>query len=261
MNLRAALLGLCGLLVVAACGTKVYLSSPTASPTLQPLPSAVPSAAGITPTPLPTAPSPSPSPIAVSESAELFLALFSGVAPPFHVRIDTTLTGVPGGTAIEEADVDGAAYSAELHVELDGLEPRDSQVVFIGGTAYVADAGTSIWQAYADYESLPPVNPFLDFDPLAWQAAGADPAHAGLERVHSTTWQLPAGSQLASRLTDDSFDVWLDSGGLPVDGDLTFSLAAINGGTAVGYRALYEFSKVGEPVEIVAPSASPSASP
>jgi hypothetical protein len=259
LTLRAALLALLGLIVAASCGTKIYVDSPRPSPTLAAQVSASSTAPGS-----PTAsllPSPSPSEVAISPgqgSGELFFALFGGVPAPFHVRVATTLSGAPSGTAVTEADADGADYSAHLHVELDGAAPQESQIIVVEGTGYVADAGSDAWRAFPDYETVPPVNPFLDLDPTQWQELGADTAHGGFDRLHSDSWRLPADSSLVDRVSQVSFDLWIDEEGLPVSGELAFTLAASDGISASGYQANYSFTLIGEPVLIAPPIAAPT---
>jgi len=157
--------------------------------------------------------------------------------------------------------VDGRSYSAQLHVELEGIDPHDSQVIYVNGTGYVADAGTDAWLAYPDYDTVPPVNPFIEFDATEWQDMGPDPNTGDLIRFHSTTWRLPSDSASAPRLSAVSFDLWLDATGLPLSGELSFQLAGTPGSAAAGYTASYEFSKMGEPVRIVAPIQQPSVAP
>jgi Raf kinase inhibitor-like YbhB/YbcL family protein len=239
-----------------ACGSNAAPTAPawTSAPTGSPNDSATGST-----TPLPTvSPTDFVPPPSAGEPAELFFAQFGAVPPPFHVRIQSTLTGFPTGSALEEADVDGRSYRAQLHVELDGVAPHDSQVVYVDGTGYVADAGTSNWQAYPDYDTVPPVNPFIEFDATLWQDMGADASHGGLDRLHSTTWRLPADSASAPRLSGVAFDLWIDDEGLPVSGNLGFQLAGNAGAAAAGYSAIYDFSRVGDPVVIVPPSAAPT---
>jgi hypothetical protein len=235
------------LAIAAGCGATVYVSSP--SPlivaTATPLPSSAPPAA--------TTP-----PASSEGSAELFLAQFGAVPPPFHVRIETTLIGSPGGTAVEEADVDGADYVADLHVELEGAAAQDSHIIVVDKMGYVADAGSDTWRAYPDYETVPPVNPFLGLDSAAWSELGADPTHGGLDHLNSTVWRLPPDSSVAERVKDVNFDLWLDSTGLPVSGRLSMALAALDEAAEVGYQASYTFSRVGEPVAIKPPVAVPS---
>jgi Raf kinase inhibitor-like YbhB/YbcL family protein len=234
VNLRPAVVLLVGLLA-AGCGSTVY--APATTP-----------AATATPTPIESA------------AAELFFAQFAALAPPFHVQLTSTLTGPPSGTAVEQADVDGRWYEAQLHVELAGVPPQDSDVIYVDGVGYVADAGSGDWQAYPDYETVPPVNPFIDFDAGQWQALGPDAGHAGLERIHSTSWRLPADSPSAGRLSSVDFDVWLDPTGLPVDARLVFALGGTGAGEAASYTADYQFSRIGQPVTI-APPAGPTLSP
>jgi hypothetical protein len=260
LTLRPAPLALLGLIVAAACGSKIYVASPTPSPTLVPRISASPTAApGPSASPLP---SPSPPEIAISPgegSGELFFALFGGVPPPFQVRVGTTLSGSASGTALTVADVDGADYRAQLHVELDGAAAQDSQIIVFDGTGYVADAGSDAWRAFPDYETVPPLNPFLELDPSQWLELGGDATHAGLDRLHSTTWRMPADSSLVDRVSDVSFYLWIDEQGLPVSAELTFSLGAIDGTPSAGYHATYSFSGIGDPVVIAPPIAPPIA--
>lgn len=256
MTLRPAHVVLLCLAIAAGCGDTVYLSSPTPSAT--PVPTGTTTQMPILSSPPPSA---SPTPSSSSESsAELFFAQFGAVPPPFHVSIATTLTGSPSGTALEEADVDGTDYVAELHVELDGAAAQDSRIVVVDQTGYVSDEGSDTWRAYPDYQTVPPLNPFLAFDPAQWQDMGADAAHGGLDRLHSTTWR-PADTPLADRVGDVAFDVWIDEEGLPVSAELTFTLTATDGASSVSYDATYTFSRIGEPVLIVPPvAASPSPS-
>jgi hypothetical protein len=252
LTLRPAHVALLCLATVAGCSDTVYLSSPTPSMTQVP-------AGTATPTPILSSspPSASPTPPGSSEgSAEVFFAQFGAVPPPFHVQIATTLTGAPSGTALEEADVDGADYTAELHVELGGAAAQDSRIVVVDETAYVADAGSNTWRAYPDYQTVPPVNPFLDLDPVEWQDMGPDSGRGGLERLHSTTWR-PPDTTLADRVNDVVFDVWIDDEGLPMSAQLSFTLTAADGASSVSYDATYTFSKIGESVEIVLPVESP----
>jgi Raf kinase inhibitor-like YbhB/YbcL family protein len=241
-------------LAVAACGTSSGRPTPawTAAPpgsgaSTSPAQSPV---ASITEAPLPIG--------SGTDSAQLFFAQFGAIPAPFHVRLESTLSGSTSGTAVEEADVDGRSYSAQLHVELAGIAAHDSQVINIDGTGYVADAGSANWQAYPDYDTVPPVNPFLELDATQWTDLGADAAHAGLDWVHSTTWTLPSDSESAAEVANVVFDLWLDDQGYPVSGTLAFQLTATARAPAVGYSANYGFSNVGDPVEIVAPSIAPS---
>jgi hypothetical protein len=259
LTLRPAPLALLGLIVAAACGTTIYVDSPRPSPTVAPQASAsLSTAASPSTSPLP---SPSLPEVTISPgegSGELFFALFGGVPPPFHVRVGTTLSGSPSGTALTVADVDGADYRAQLHVELDGAAAQDSQIIVFDGLGYVADAGSDAWRAFPDYETVPPLNPFLELDPSQWLELGGDATHAGLDRLHSTTWRMPAGSSLADRVSDVSLYLWIDEQGLPVSAELTFSLAATDGMPSVGYHATYSFTLIGDPVLIAPPIAAPT---
>jgi hypothetical protein len=247
VNLRAAPLALLGLLVVAACGSTIYYSSPTPTQSL-PIPGTVAPTSSLSP----TAGGGSPTPF--EASGELFFAMFGAVPPPFHVSLATTLSGSPSGVALTEADADGADYTAQLHVEITGVAPQDSQIVVVGGTGYVADVGSADWRAYPDYETIPPVNPFLGLDPSQWSELGADPAHGGLDHLNSTTWRLPPDSSLVDRVEDVNFDLWLDSDGMPVTAELSLTLPALDRTSEVGYSAVYTFSRIGEPVVIVPPA-------
>jgi hypothetical protein len=245
--------------VMLACATRTPAPGWTVAPT-QAVGSGLSTAVPATPTATPSgqAPSASASPTAAPGPAALaaFLGLFESQPPPFHVVMETELSGATDGTARLEGDVDGADYRAQLLVRLEGLPERDSQVVVVSGTGYLADAGSNRWRMVPDYETIPPLNPFLGLAEVSWSPIGPTGGRNGNHGLRSTDWTMPVGFLHQPQLEDVAFDVWVDDEGRPVEGALTFKLTGLSPqGQAVehAYTARYEFSRVGEAVSIGVP--------
>jgi hypothetical protein len=208
--------------------------------------------------PASASPSGSAPPSPTADPAGAFFARFGEAPPPYRLLLEVAISGLSSGTARLSAEVAGADYRADVHVELAGLPARDSQVVFVDGTAYLRGAEGEAWVAVPDYRSQPPLNPFLLLDPADFSDEGADPAHGGLRRLHSSAW-VEEDATLGYRqggVRDVSFDVWLDAAGMPVEAELDFQLLGVDpSGQQVDlrYEANYTFSDVGADITIVPP--------
>lgn len=189
-----------------------------------------------------------------------FIARFAGDPPPFHVILETELAGDNIGSARLEGVARGDDYSARLAVSLAGQPLRGSQIIVVGGTGYLADAGSDEWRMVPDYETVPPLNPLVDPARLGWTPLGADPGWDGAYRLHATDWSMPVRFLRDARLGQVAFDVWLAPDGQPLAAELAFRLGGVGADglrVAHEYRARYQFSQFGEPVEIAVPGSSP----
>lgn len=202
----------------------------------------------------PSAPSSSPT----ADPAAAFFTSFADDPPPYRLLLEMAISGLSSGTARLVAEVAGADYRADVHVELAGLPARDSQVVFVDGTAYLRGGEDEAWVAVPGYRSQPPLNPFLLLDPADFSDEGVDPAHGGLRRLHSSAWvgeDATLGYQQGG-VGDVSFDVWLDANGVPVEADLDFQLLGVDSSgqqVDLRYAARYAFSDVGADITIEPP--------
>ena len=141
-------------------------------------------------------------------------------------------------------------------------------MLLIDDLAYIDDEGT--WTPIPDYRQSTPLNPFFAL------SRAADLAYDGLARiqtrlVHHLRALVWIGGDLAEleeqgwanvQIDYNDSDIFVDDAGTPVrlefHGGVSGQYQGVEASAA--FDVAYDFTKVGEPVELPAPPASPAAS-
>jgi hypothetical protein len=202
-----------------------------------------------------------------SQPPDPAVAAFVALAtdPARSMRIETTTTALVGGTRAEVAstlDHVGATYAGSLLVtDTNTRTPTD--VIVLPPDAYARDP-TGPWRKGAA--------PRRPLDPFFGLGAATPIADLGLETVegvelrHLRLAMLPIDTTFAADVREvvydsTAFDLWIDDQGHPVTGTfellgsgLTHEGAEPERRVPLSLRTEYNFSRVGEPIEILPPT-------
>lgn len=218
-------------------------------------PSVLPSAEPTPTPPLPTA----------DEVIARFLTLMGNPALTMHVVADGKVTVTAGGTTDTvkigfDMDLSGADGVGKAVVDT-GPSEVTSRILVVEGHAYVDDNGT--WTEVPNYQPATPLNPF------AGLTGPADLSYRGHEirdgrRVHHLSVLVWLGGNLSPLEAQGWSSVKVDytlttmtveDSGAPIE--MSFS-GGISGrhndvGSSAAFEVTYQFTKIGEPVEIPTP--------
>lgn len=217
-------------------------------------------------TPAPPTPTPvvTPVPAPTGTAADVIDAFFSEFAnadEPFHVESQIDFIGVVG-TQTESAslsvngDIDGENFDGEV------ILPRERVVVrFVDGVFYGKQAGGE-WMTLPDFKQTQPLNPFSLLEPSDVTYLGpVERDGRALHQLGFSKWvggELEAEGMSRIELLDSEFAVFVSDQGIPVEAVLDFSISGYLTGFArpaeFDYHVVYEFSNVGKPVRIEAPT-------
>jgi hypothetical protein len=225
--------------------------------------------ASVSPSPSLPAETPSPPPPNGDEVIAAFLAVTGDPALTMHVVADGKVTVSTGGdtenlTIGFDMDISGEDGVGQGVVDT-GPSDLTFDMLLVDGRAYVDDNGT--WTEIPDYQPSTPLNPFAGLSgPADLTYRGAEEGDAG--RVHHLSVEVWLGGDLG-QLEEQGWT------GLKVDYELTTLTAddqghpiemSFSGGVSGRYQGVsasaafevsYEFSAIGEPVEIPSPSTAP----
>jgi hypothetical protein len=222
-------------------------------------------AASPTPSAAPEA-TPTPSPATAEEVITAFLALTTDPTLTMHVKADGKVTvSVPGTTDDVRIgfDMDIRGEDGVGNAVIDtGPSDLTFDMLLIANRAYVDDNGT--WTEVPDYKPSTPLNPFHGLSgPADLTYRGMD--HRDGQRVHHLSVLPWLGGDL-TLLTDQGWTgvkidytlttLMVNDQGEPISMDFTGGVSGRYQGLAASaaFEVNYEFSKIGEPVEIPSPS-------
>jgi hypothetical protein len=210
-------------------------------------------------------PTPTPPPATAGEVIAALLALTGDPELTMHVVADGKVRVTAAGTAEDvkigfDMDISGEDGVGKAVVDT-GPSDVTFDMLLVGGLAYVDDDGT--WTEVPDYQSSTPLNPF------AGLTGPADLSYRGHDvrdgrRAHHLSILVWLGGDLslleAQGWTRVKVDYTLttmtvDDAGVPIE--MNFS-GGISGryqdvAATAAFEVAYEFTKVGEPVEIPVP--------
>jgi len=194
-----------------------------------------------------------------------FLELVGDPGLTMHVVADGTVTAFGGGQEQEVILQMAMDVSGEDGVGEATLDTGPSNVTFemliLDGRAYVEDNGN--WTRLPDYEQTTPLNPFVTLTrPEDVEYVAAEERDG--ESVHRLTTDLWIGADLSVmedagwrsvELGATETVIVVDDAGAPISMDFTGSMSGTFQRTpaSVEFDVSYEFSDVGDPVNIPEP--------
>lgn len=211
-------------------------------------------------------PTPTPPPPAADEVMAAFLALTGDPELTMHVVADGKVTVAAAGTTEKvhigfDMDINGEDGIGKAAVDT-GPSDVTFDMLLVENRAYVDDNGT--WTEVPDYRQSTPLNPF------AGLAGPDDLTYRGHEvrdgqRVHHLSVLVWLGGDLTlleeQGWTGVKTDYMLttmtvDDQGAPIQMDFSGGVSGRYQGVAAtaAFEVAYEFTKIGESVEIPAPS-------
>ena len=241
-----ATLAACGSATSSAPPSEVPASAPAAS---QPATEAPPSVAP---------PSEAPPPAdAGGPYAEALVAKLAADPLVLHLEQVANAT-TPAGEVEATLSADFSGNDLDLTMQLTSAAGGvDMDMVIVDETAYVRQRGDADWTsvprdvAEAEIAGLVQ-NMRLVTDPLDLAYVGPEVVD-GRELHHLTASRaIPYAPGAGGTGQYDVFDIWIEDDGTPVLAKTAFS-ATDPTGVEVNGTTNFEFSKVGEPIEIVAP--------
>ena len=196
---------------------------------------------------------------------DAFLAVVDDPALTMHVLADGKVTVSGGGQqqtlTIEMAmDVSGEDGVGEASLDL-GPSNLAFEMLLVDGRAYIDDNGK--WTRLPDYEQTTPLNPFVNFSsPDEIEYVGAEERDG--QPVHRLRSELWVGADLATledqgwryaELVQNQTLILVDDSGAPVLMEFTAALEGTYQRTdaSMDFDVSYEFSDVGDPVDIPKP--------
>jgi hypothetical protein len=212
-------------------------------------------------------PEPTPEPTE-TDTAAIIAAFLEIVGDPnltMHVVADGTVTVFGGGQqqklTIEMAmDVSGEDGVGDASLDL-GPSNLAFDMLLVDGRAYIDNNGE--WTPLPDYEQSTPLNPFVNFSgPDDLEYVG--PEQRDGQQVHRLTSDLWVGADVSTledqgwrnpELLGNETEILVGDSGAPVLMAFTGSMSGRFQGTdaSIDYDVSYEFSDVGEPVDIPEP--------
>jgi hypothetical protein len=224
------------------------------------------------PTPSPSAdPTPTPPPPTADEVIARFLALAGNPALTMHVVADgkVTVTGSGRSDTLKvglDMDISGKDGVGKAVVDT-GPSDVTFEMLVRDNHSYIDDDGT--WTETPDYHPSTPLNPFEGL------TGPADLSYRGLEirdgqRIHHLSVLAWLGGDLslleAQGWTRVKVDYTLttmtiEDSGAPIEMSFTGGISGRfnDVGASAAIEVTYDFSKIGQPVEIPIPVAAPSA--
>lgn len=211
-------------------------------------------------------PTPTPPPPAPEEVIAAFLALTGDPHLTMHVVADGKVTVSTGGTTDNlsigfDMDISGEDGVGKAVVDT-GPADVTLDMLLVGNRAYVDDDGT--WTELPDYKPSTPLNPFAGLTgPNDLTYRGHDVRDG--RRVHHLSVLVWLGGDLTlledQGWTETKVDYTLttmtvDDRGAPIQMDFSGGVSGRYQGLAAtaAFDMAYEFTKIGEPVEIPTPS-------
>jgi hypothetical protein len=215
---------------------------------------------------LPALPGASPTPAKPNSAvAQRFLKLVTKNPLTYHVVYRATLkTADQTATVAGDLDVSGTDFTGATKIQRGGARLA-MDVVFKGGRAYGRLPKAS-WTVIPTDELATPASPFAVLSAASSLEDLGDVTRAGkkLRRLRTSTWlagdptRLLAGQAGSVSVESSTFEIFVTSAGVPVEGLLTANLSGEVGGKrgTASVRATYVFSNVGKPVRISVPKLS-----
>jgi hypothetical protein len=211
-------------------------------------------------------PTPTPAPPTDEQVVLRFLALVGNPALTMHVVADGKVTVTGSGTTntvkiASDMDISGPDGVGKAVVDT-GPSDVTFKMLLVGGQAYIDDNGT--WTEIPDYHPSTPLNPF------AGLAGPADVSYRGRqvqdgERIHhlsALVWpggdlsQLEAQGWTAVKIDYNLTTMTVDDSGAPIEMSFTGGISGRFNDVAASaaIEVTYDFSEIGEPVEIPSPA-------
>ncbi len=211
-------------------------------------------------------PTPTPSPPGAAEVVAAFLALTGDPDLTMHVVADGRVKVSAAGTSDTvkigfDMDISGEDGVGSAIVDT-GPSNVTFDMLLVENRAYVDDDGT--WTEVPDYKPSTPLNPFVGLTgPGDLTYRGHDVRDG--RRLHHLSVLVWLGGDL-SLLEDQGWTgatidytlttMTVDDQGVPIQMDFSGGVSGQFQGTpaSAGFEVAYEFTKIGEPVEIPAPT-------
>ena len=211
-------------------------------------------------------PTPTPPPATADEVIAAFLSLTSDPNLTMHVVADGKVRVTAAGTSEDvkigfDMDISGEDGVGTAVVDT-GPSDVTFEMLLVDNLAYVDDNGT--WTEVPDYTPSTPLNPF------AGLTGPADLSYRGVDvrdgvRAHHLSVLVWLGGDLtlleAQGWTQVKVDYTLttmtvDDAGAPIQMDFTGGISGRfqDVATTAAFEVAYEFTKIGEPVEIPTPT-------
>jgi len=245
MNARRALAGVAFAVLLAACQSASVAPSPSASKE---------------PTPSPTPEAPDPADI-----IDAFLEIVTDPDLTMHVIADGTLDVTVGGqsqtlTIGLDMEISGEDGIGQTIVDM-GAADITVDMLLIDGRAYADDNGT--WTEIPGYEPSSALNPFASLSGAEDVEYRDSEMRAG-RRLHNLESLVWLGGELAAMeaqgwtdpvIDNSRTDIVVDDQGVPDSLDFTGRVSGRYGDevASVEFAVTYDFTDVGEPVELPAP--------
>lgn len=232
-------------------------------------------AAACTTSPSPSAPAAGPSTAAESSGTasptepdsdqvvRAFVELASDPGLTMHVEADVSVSAAGGPQILSIVmDMDVAGNDGVGSADMDlGTGSFSFEMLLLGDRAYVDNNGR--WQELPSFESTTPLNPFITLD-RASDVEYMGQVNRGGEILHQLRPRDWIGGDIQSlqqqgwrnvRLESQQVDILVDEEGVPVYTDMEAEVSGRFQGArrVLELTAAYEFSDVGEPVEIPRP--------
>ena len=178
---------------------------------------------------------------------------------PLNLHLEQVASATtPGGDVEATLSADFSGDDLDLTMQLTSAGGgADLDMVIVDETAYVRPRGDADWTsvprdvAEAEFAGLVQ-NMRLVTDPLDLSYVGPEVVD-GRELHHLTAARpIPYAPGAGGSGQYDEFDIWIEEDGTPVLAKTAFS-AMDPAGIAVSGTTNFEFSRFGEPIEIVAP--------
>ncbi len=210
-------------------------------------------------------PTPTPPPPTDDQVMRRFLALAGSHALTMHVVADGKVTVTSSGTSDTvkvgfDMDLSGADGVGKAVVDT-GPSDVTFRMLLTGGHAYIDDDG--IWTEVPDYHPSTPLNPFAGLSSADELSYRGHEIRDG-ERIHHLSVLAWLGGDLslleAQGWTGVKVDYTLttltvEDDGAPIEMSFSGGISGRfnDGGASAAFEVTYEFTKVGEPVDIPAP--------
>ena len=222
---------------------------------------------GATPSPSPSAaPTPTPPPPTADEVIARFLALTGDPALTMHVVADGKVTVTAAGQTEDvkigfDMDISGEDGVGQAVVDT-GPGNLTFDMLLVDNHAYIDDNG--IWTEVPDYKPTTPLNPFAGLtgpDELTYRG---DQLQDG-QRVHHLSVLVWLGGDV-SLLAEQGWSgvkvdytlttMLVDDEGAPIEMNFSGGVSGLYQGVTAtaAFEIKYEFTKIGEAVEIPTPS-------
>jgi hypothetical protein len=212
---------------------------------------------------LPALPGASPTPAKPNSAvAQRFLKLVTKDPLTYHLVYRATLTTADlTATVAGDLDVSGTDYAGATKIQRGGARVA-MDVVVKGGRAY-GRLPKAAWTVIPIDELATPAAPFDVLTSASSLEDLGEVTRSGkkLRRLRTSEWlagnpnRLLAGQPGSVSVASSTFEIFVTTAGVPVEGVLTANLTGEIGGKrgTATVRATYVFSNVGKAVRITAP--------